>query len=312
MLSHLVRAQLAVELLLCLALGAWLHHRGWNLAAIVAFLAAVSLGIRLLIVCTSCLVAHANRSPRDPAQRIGFTGGARLVVHEWHSMLLDNFWWLPFEAIAVRADPPAGGPLVPVLMVHGYLSNRGLLRPLIGALDRSGARVHTLNFRGLFGSIEPLIGQLEAEVQRLVAASGHPQVVLVCHSMGGLVTRAWLMRHGAQRVARLVTIASPHHGTALANLGLGANATQMRRGSEFLRALEAAEGGEGPACPTTSIYSVHDNLVAPQETSRLPRATNVALHGWGHVGIVAAPPLHAAVTTALRDSGALPARVAKA
>jgi triacylglycerol esterase/lipase EstA (alpha/beta hydrolase family) len=307
MLSHLVRAQLAAELLLCIALGAWLHvQRGWNLAAVVVFLAGVSLGLRLLIVVVSSLVAHANRSPREPGQRIGFAGGVRVVVGEWRAMLVDNFAWLPFESVLVRSDPPAGGPLVPVLAVHGYLSNRGLMRPVIDAMDRAGAEVHTLNFRGLFGSIEPLIDPLEAEVQRLAVASGHPQVVLVCHSMGGLVARAWLARHGAERVARLVTIASPHHGTAIAKLGLGANATQMRPRSEFLIALEAAEGGEGPACPTTSIYSVHDNLVAPQETSRLPRATNVALHGWGHVAIVAAPPLHAAVIAALREAGALP------
>ncbi|WP_171092172.1 alpha/beta fold hydrolase [Usitatibacter rugosus] len=306
MLSTLVRAQLAAELLIAIALGAWLHRCGWNLAAVGAFLVAVSLGVRLLIVVTSSLVAHANRSPREPGQQVGFTGGVRVVLDEWRAMLVDNFAWLPFESVLVRADPPSGGPHVPVLTVHGYLSNRGLMRPVVDAMDRAGAEVHTFNFRGLFGSIEPLVDQLEAEVQRLLAASGHPQVVLVCHSMGGLVTRAWLARHGAQRVARLVTIASPHHGTAIAKLGLGANARQMRQGSDFLRVLEAAEGGRGPACPTTSIYSVHDNLVAPQETSRLPQATNIALHGWGHVGIVAAPPLHAAVVAALREAGALP------
>ena len=307
MLSTLVRAQLAAEFLVAIALGAWLHaQRGWQLAAVVALVVAVSLGVRLLIVLTSSLVAHANRSPREAACQVGFTGGVRVVLDEWRAMLVDNFAWLPFESVLVRADPPAGGMLVPVLAVHGYLSNRGMMRPLVNAMDRAGAEVHTLNFRGLFGSIEPLVDQLETEVARLLAASGHRQVVLVCHSMGGLVARAWLARHGPERVARLVTVASPHHGTAIAKLGMGANATQMRRGSDFLRALETAEGGRGPACPTTSIYSVHDNLVAPQDTSRLPRATNVALHGWGHVGIIAAPPLHASVLAALRETGALP------
>jgi pimeloyl-ACP methyl ester carboxylesterase len=37
--------------------------------------------------------------------------------------------------------------------------------------------------------------------------------------MGGLVARAYLARHGAGRVAKLVTMGSPHHGTSLARLG---------------------------------------------------------------------------------------------
>jgi triacylglycerol esterase/lipase EstA (alpha/beta hydrolase family) len=123
--------------------------------------------------------------------------------------------------------------------------------------------------------------------------------------MGGLVARAWLARHGAARVARVVTIASPHNGTALAGLGLGENARQMRRGSAFLRSLAAAEGEAGPGCPFTSIYTVNDTLVAPQDTSRLPWATNVELAGWGHVGILNARETWDLVAAELRASGAL-------
>jgi len=149
------------------------------------------------------------------------------------------------------------------------------------------------------------VGQLDACVVRTLEATGQERLVLVCHSMGGLVARAWLAKHGARSVARVVTIASPHNGTALAALGLGENARQMRRGSDFLRALAAAEGDRGPSCSFTSIYTVHDTLVAPQDTSRLAWAKNVELARWGHVSVLAAEETHLLVVEELRQAGAL-------
>ena len=90
---------------------------------------------------------------------------------------------------------------------------------------------------------------------------------------------------------KLVTIASPHFGTVHARLGGGPNARQMHRGSRFLLELGEKEGEKGPACRVVSIYSPHDNLVAPQQTSRLPWATNIAIPGRGHIDILSAPEL---------------------
>ncbi len=42
------------------------------------------------------------------------------------------------------------------------------------------------------------------------AATGASQVVLVGHSMGGLVARAYLRRYGGAKVRRLITIGTPH------------------------------------------------------------------------------------------------------
>jgi hypothetical protein len=60
----------------------------------------------------------------------------------------------------------------------------------------------------------------------------------------------------------------------------------MHRGSRFLDEICAKEGERGPECGVISIYSPHDNLVAPQETSRLAWARNVAIPGLGHLAIL--------------------------
>lgn len=303
MLATLLRLQLAAEWLLYAVLGYALHARGWSIPALAVAALVVAVLVRLGIVLFSGALAGVFRG----THRLGLPGALRLVARETRSMLADNFWLLPFEGRALRPDPlPAREGAVPVLMVHGYLSNRGMLAPLVRALERAGApQVFTFNCQGIFTPIDGLVAQLDACVVRTLEATGREHLVLVCHSMGGLVARAWLAKHGARRIERVVTVASPHNGTLVAALGLGANARQMRPGSDFLRALAAAEGDRGPSCPFTSIYTVHDNLVAPQETSRLPWAKNVELSGWGHVGVLGSDELHLLVAEELRQAGAL-------
>ena len=163
--------------------------------------------------------------------------------------------------------------------------------------------MHALsNLPGAFASIERFTEELHEAIERIARATGQPKLVLVCHSMGGLAARLYLARNGANRVAKLITIASPHAGTALAALGLGSNARQMRRDSAFLTELARAENGHAP-CATTSIYSPHDNLVSPQDTSRLAWARNIALPGLGHIAILSSPRTRDVLLAELREAG---------
>jgi len=95
-----------------------------------------------------------------------------------------------------------------------------------------------------------------------------------------------------------------HLASVVRGVLIGGHARQMRQGSDFLRALDAAEAARAPQVPATSIYSVHDNLVTPQDTSRLDWARNVALAGVGHVGIIAHEPVYALVLEELRAAKA--------
>jgi predicted alpha/beta hydrolase family esterase len=195
---------------------------------------------------------------------------------------------------------------VPVVLVHGYLSNRGYFRPMVRWLEARGvAPIFVPSYRSVFSGIEAGAAELHAAIEGACAA-GEARVILVCHSMGGLLARRYLREHGAGRIARLVTIASPHHGTVLSSWGVGEHARQMRRESEFLRALAREEARDPPRIPVTSIYTVHDNLVSPQDTSRLEWARNVAVAGIGHVGILGHEPVFTLVLEELRAGAAAP------
>jgi len=96
--------------------------------------------------------------------------------------------------------------------------------------------------------------------------------------------------------ARVITLGTPHHGTCLAAFGLGLNAAQMRRAAPgraaaaeppecaWLRILGQGEDAAARAL-VTSIYSHHDNIIAPQTSSILPGARNLAFGGVGHVAL---------------------------
>jgi predicted alpha/beta hydrolase family esterase len=306
MLTRIVWISLVVELAAWAAVAIYLYPPGAAARyAVAAAVVLAALASRLALVCLTCFLGWVFRSARTPAQRLGPLGLLRLIASEYRALLADNFWYLPFERLALPPDPAAASNgRVPVVLVHGYLSNRGYFAPMARWLAaRAVAPIFAPTYRAVFSSIELGAAELHQAIER-VAATGSPKVVLVCHSMGGLLARRYLQDHGEARVARLVTIASPHHGTVLSRLGVGEHARQMRRGSAFLAALERAESLRPPAVPAASIYSVHDNLVSPQDTSRLPWARNIAVAGVGHVGILASEGVFTLVLEELRAAGA--------
>jgi triacylglycerol esterase/lipase EstA (alpha/beta hydrolase family) len=307
MFANLVRLSLLAELAAWFAIGAWARGAfGWSVAAVAAIAVFGSPAIRLALVCVSLLLSWSSRSPRSAAHRLGAGGSVALVLGEWRAMLTNNYLWLPFERVVLRPDPPlVRGGRMPVIVVHGYFSNRGTVCALARALDAAGvAPVFVPSLPAIVAPIAEFAAHLERVVREVTQATGQPRVVLVCHSMGGLIARAYLASCGAGGVSRLVTIGSPHHGTTLASLGAGSNARQMRIGSEFLRELEAREGGSGPGCGALSVYTVHDNLVSPQDTSRLAWARNVEIHGVGHLAMLQDERVHRAVLEELAAAGA--------
>jgi triacylglycerol esterase/lipase EstA (alpha/beta hydrolase family) len=209
-------------------------------------------------------------------------------------MLANNFAWLPFENAVLRRDsPPAPQEELPVILVHGYFSNRGTLCGLARALERAGAGpVFVPTLPAIVAPIETFAAQLERAIDEVAGASGQGRAILVCHSMGGLAARVYLRARGAAKVAGIVTLGSPHHGSALAAIGAGENARQMRPGSGFLRGLEESESAAPPACPALSLYTVHDNLVSPQASSHLPWARNVRIAGVGHLAMLLDARVH--------------------
>jgi triacylglycerol lipase len=175
-----------------------------------------------------------------------------------------------------------------VVLIHGFVCNRGFWTPWLKLLRARHHAFVAVNLEPVFGSISGYIPIIEDAVQRVTGATGLPPL-LVCHSMGGLAARAWLQdQQGHQRILHVVTIASPHHGTWLARFSHLTNGRQMRQGSGWLAALERGAGGQ-PHTGFTCWYTNCDNIVFPAATATLPGADNRLLCGVAHVDLAFEP-----------------------
>jgi len=179
-------------------------------------------------------------------------------------------------------DPPPAPADLPVLLLHGVLCNAGVWEAFRRYLRQRGiGPVYALSYGPPLGSIDDFADQTALKIDAILAATGARQVVIVGHSMGGLVARAYLRRFGGAKVRRLITIATPHQGSRHAYMMMGTSLSQLRPGNPWLKAL-VQHGRTADEPPIVSLWSRHDSMVTPQTSSVLERAENIALTGIGH------------------------------
>lgn len=266
----------------------------WLALALAPVLYAAALGIEFL------LMHHVNRGdpapPARPAQLLRAWWGEVLsapVVFGWRQPFRSHRW-------PERLDAPGVAGRRGVLLVHGFVCNRGLWGRWLARLDAAGVPCIAVNLEPVFGGIDEYLPILEAAVQRLERATGRAPVV-VAHSMGGLALRRWWAEPGnARRVHHALTLGTPHHGTWLARFALSPNGRQMQLGSTWLRNLAAREPRDRPA-QMTCYYSHCDNIVFPASTATLAGADNRHLAAVAHVHMADRPEPYAELQRRLAE-----------
>jgi len=303
MLARLQQAITLGLLVLAAAWAWWFGRQGdwvWALggAALVLFGYALFLALEFLLLS----VVRAG----DPAPRA--TAGQ--LLRAWWGEVLSAprvfCWRQPFRS---RAEPDhlpaqARGRLG-VVLVHGFVCNRGFWNPWMRRLRAAGVPFVAVNLEPVFGRIDEYTSIVDEAVRRVRGTTGRAPLV-VAHSMGGLAVRAWLSRCAdADAVEHVVTIGSPHAGTWLARFGVTPNGLQMRRPNAWLDELRAAErsrGGDAAYRRFTCFYSHCDNIVFPPSTATLPGADNRHVPGSAHVHLAAQPEVLEAVWSRLSAS----------
>lgn len=265
--------------------GAIVH---WPLA--LAAGAGLVLLVRVLITANNFAMTARYSSITPDNFQLGRAAQLRLFGEEFMATLLQSSWFMPIASAKERIYEDARLP--PVLLIHGYGCNSGYWSHLTPLLDASRISHAALDLEPMLGAIDDYVPLVQRAVASLCLKSNVTKVIIVAHSMGGLVARAYVRGHGPDCVAHIFTMGTPHHGTSLASMGIGRNAVQMRRmpgcadapESPWLRELAAAEDDATRAL-ITSFYTHHDNIVAPQTSSVLPGARCIEFGGIGHVAL---------------------------
>lgn len=276
MLPSVLLFWLVWEIACYLALGRLAFGAPWPLA-IAGALGGV-LGVRAGINALTWMFGMIFASP---APRLGGQRTAKLMLDEFAAFLLTFLLVIPFERLWMPVDRLKPGK-TPILLVHGYGCSRGVWWLLRRRLEAAGHVVATVSLFPPYTAMGKLVPQLDARIEAVCAATGSKQVVLVCHSMGGLIARCYLARHGIARVARLLTLATPHAGTELGRVGLGQNAREMTPGSLWLNDM----AGEPIKVPATSLRNPYDNYAMPQDNQRHPQMQDIELPPVGHLAML--------------------------
>ena len=251
-------------------------------AALVINVHAVALAIEFLWLRT----VHPGRGIPRPA--------ARALLRAWWGEVITGLrvfgWRQPFRS---NAEPDGLSNRVAkrgVLLIHGFVCNRGLWNPWMRQLRQTETPFIAINLEPVLGPIDLYVDRIEAGVAEMERATRCAPVI-VAHSMGGLAVRAWLRDRAAdRRVHSVVTIGTPHAGTSMARFALSANTRQMREGNRWLRELAASE-----TCERRRLFTCYfghcDNIVFPARNGTLEDAQNHHVPGVAHVDMAFHRPI---------------------
>jgi triacylglycerol esterase/lipase EstA (alpha/beta hydrolase family) len=277
---------------------------GGLLASWVAGGVLIYFGIVLFLCALYFAIAWIWRSPRPPPARIGARASLRLFWREYLT-LAGAAPRMMLYGLLVR-DPAPAPVATPVLLVHGVLCNAGVWMKMARYLQRERVTgIYSLSYGPPLASIDDFADQVAAKIDAMVETCGARKVMIVSHSMGGLVTRAYLRKYGSAKIARVVTIGAPHHGSVHAWLFVGTSLAQMRPGNAWLDALDREP--LDPALRFVTLWSWHDSMVAPQTSSELQGAVDVTLTGIGHNALLGDRAVLAFVADEIRAARKSPA-----
>lgn len=231
--------------------------------------------------------------------------GLALVVWFWRessaisSILFDRF----------RASLGAGSSLLrtngerPVILVHGFTQTGSNWLRLRKQLEARGRWTLAPSLGRPFAEgLRRYETPVEAALEIAAEGSDDP-ISIVAHSMGGIVVRQVLHRRPdlAARVDLVVTLGSPHAGTAAARgMKHVPEARVLHRRSEALASLpslkELVPGGR-----VVTLAARLDHLVYPTETAHYGSPDATTLERPGHVGLLVAPEVRERVLELLTD-----------
>ena len=246
-------------------------------------------------------VTRAGRTLLSPATVKGVAVEAAWVATHlamYPLGLLEEQARLQSEHHSLEGLPPAQRGLLvgdvvaagtPIVLVHGIFDNRSIFGPMRRGLRKRGfGSTYALNYNAVTDDIRGVAMRLGDLVQEVCDETGHDQVHVVGHSMGGLIGRYLAQRLGGDEyIHTLVTLGTPHQGTLPAHLVPLEVARQMRSSGDLITELTEP----APGCRTRFIafWSDIDQLVIPQSHGRIEHpdldARNVLIRGVGHLSL---------------------------
>jgi len=125
---------------------------------------------------------------------------------------------------ALGPEPAGQATQYPIVLAHGFLASSGgfgSFHPLVSDALAADGHIVTRGSVPPFARVSVRAAYLAKDIDDTLARTGAKKVNLIAHSMGGLDARELVSVLGyGDRVASVTTIATPHRGSAVADVAL--------------------------------------------------------------------------------------------
>ncbi|MGQ9669989.1 MAG: esterase/lipase family protein [Desulfosoma sp.] len=171
-----------------------------------------------------------------------------------------------------RASRPSAntGPII--ITIHGLYHNRSAFLFVHRALRRAGFHdVRSWSYASWSADFFQRSAQLARDLRALHHAEPLRPIVLIGHSLGGLLARHAAVTVGSNTLAGCLTLGTPHQGSRLAVFALGYLGRSLGYRSPLIEKIERDESSFGaPNFSCVALSSPVDNMVLPTEALQPP------------------------------------------
>ncbi|MBX7065663.1 MAG: alpha/beta fold hydrolase [Parachlamydiales bacterium] len=178
----------------------------------------------------------------------------------------------------------------PILLVHGYMNHSSVWVLFKKQMEMLGfGPIYMINLGHPFRSIRTYAERVQKKAEEIAKETGRNDLVLIGHSMGGLVSSLYAAALAPRNtVTDVITIGSPLNGTPVARIGLGPNAREMQPDSSLLKEMREAMSRRKDI-RFFHLATKSDQLVIPGASAVIPENSNFIYEDLGHASLLYSP-----------------------
>ncbi|WP_448550998.1 esterase/lipase family protein [Thalassotalea montiporae] len=175
-----------------------------------------------------------------------------------------------------------------ILCVHGFYMNGSCFYGLRQTLSAQGFDSWAIDMGKPYIAPQVYVERYAQAIQEIIRIDPNRKIVVVAHSMGGLITRLVLQRHPelAPHIGLIITLGSPHLGTAsVTRFALKWTRKMFYSKGNFIKSLPSFEA----LIPNTKVFTIaskQDLIVYPYTFSHLPGTEVIDLEWISHGGLL--------------------------